>query len=294
MIMQNRDPRYNRIVPDSQKLKIAIARFNGFCANLPSWPKEEDVNDYHALVTALEEASGAELAAFKIPSDKLKPKLQSVRPGAYGGGRGSATYSREKYCDSSFFEGQIHALKHYLPNIEPSGSPRTKYDHLHDWQLQELMMERGIKPPRTMETGATIYKQPDRHWIIAALLRQDNQATLKPSHATTFNVYDSNFNYQSPGANITSNARAFSMEEFANVILGLRELLKDPSVDADAKNEISINIGTIELQLNSAQPNASILRESLKSVKAILENAAGSVIATALSPTVQHILSRIS
>jgi hypothetical protein len=274
---------------DLQKWKIAVARFNGYSANIPSFIKTDNVEDYHAIVTALEQASGQDLSNFKIPADKLKPKVLSVRPAPYGGGRGSATYSQDKYCDSNFFEAQIDALKHYLPNIQTSTQPKTQYDDLYDWQLQELMMKRGIKPPRSSDSRHE--KMPAREYIIAALVKQDTPPP--PLHSTTLNVYDSNVNYGSPGATITSHIAGFNKEEFSSLIDGLRQLLSDSHLDQSSKDEVNINIGTIELQLTSARPNVSIVRESLRSLKFILENAAGSLIASGLLPTVHHILSKL-
>lgn len=175
---------------DLQKWKIAVARFNGYCANLPPFPKTEEVGDYHAIVAALEEASGHDLSSFKIPPEKLRPKLVSVRPAPYGGGRGQANYSRDKYCDPDYFQAQIHALKHYLPQVEQA-PPKTQYDDLHDWQLEELMVQRGIKP--SLGKGDAPPKMPSRDYIIAALVRQDHPTPV-PTRNTTVYISGSNVN----------------------------------------------------------------------------------------------------
>jgi len=274
---------------DPQKWRIAVARFNAYSNNIPSFPKTEDVKDYHALVAALEEASGEDLSSFKIPPEKLKPKLMSVRPAPYGGGRGSANYSDIDYCDSNFFEAQIEALKNYLPTIDIN-QLTTPYDHLSDSQLQELMRERNIKPPRPKDGCPP--KMPSRVYIIAALLKDD---APRPTHHPVSNVYnfhDSNVNFGSPGASITANV-GITREEFGTILDDLRQLLEDTQIDQPTKQEININIGTIELQLSSGKPNVSILKESLKSIQAILENAAGSLLAAAISPNIQNILSRL-
>lgn len=249
---------------DSQKWKIAVSRFTGYCGNLPAFPKTEEVEDYHAIVKALEEASGQDLSSFKIPPEKHKPKLVSFRPASYGGARGSSNYSRDKYCDSDFFQAQIDALKHYLPTIETTG-PKTEYDDLKDWQLQELMVQRHIKPSQPKDGGHA--RMPSREYIIAALVKQDKQDNPTPpaAHTTTFNVYDSNFNYASPGATITSSIGTFTKEEFTNLVGGLRQLLSEEKLDEGSRNEIRINIGTIELQLGSAQPNR--LRQRCKTLR---------------------------
>lgn len=81
-----------------------------------------------------------------------------------------------------------------------------------------------------------------------------------------------------------------SKEEFANIVDGLRKLLAEAKVDQTAQNELNINIGTIELQLNSSKPNKAIIREALTSAKAIAENAAGSLIASGVIAAINRLL----
>src|SRR6267142_1422579 len=231
-------------MPAPQKWQLALSRFKGFCSNLPSWPKEDHVNDYHAIISALEEASGHDLSTFRILPERLAPRVISVRRAPYRGGEGSVSYSRDKQVELGFFRSQIDALKHYLPSIQPNGSPKTKYDDLTNSQLIDLMADRGIKPPPVIENGQEVYRagRVEREWIIAALVRHD-ATPAQPSNSTTLNFIGSNVNYASPGANITANTGEFSLEEVSNLILGLRELLKDASLDSTAKNEINVNIG---------------------------------------------------
>lgn len=116
-----------------------MSRFNGYYANMPPWLKAEQIADYHSIVTALEEASGEDLSHFKIPPDKIRPKVISVRPGGHRY-PGYAQYSQEGYCDSTFFQGQIDGLKNYLHNIQQGAHMSTKYDTLSDAELDNLMV----------------------------------------------------------------------------------------------------------------------------------------------------------
>lgn len=274
---------------DPQKWKLALARFNGYYANIPSFIKTEHVADYHAIVAALEEASAEDLSHFKIPSDKLKPKLVSVRPASYGGHPGSSQYSKDNYCDSTFFKGQIDGLKHYLATMQTDTRKRSKYDDLSDYDLEDLMITRRIKPELVVEDGRPVYKA-NREYIIAALMKQDTPSSRV--HSTTYNVYDSTFIHSSPGASITENI-GLQKEEFANLVDGIRQLLQSVPYDQPIKEQIRIDIGTIELQINSSRPNSSIVRESLRSLKGILENTAGSMLASGLLPVVVHLLSKL-
>jgi hypothetical protein len=102
-------------------LAQALARFEGFKKNIPPSIREGVVNEYHSILDALATALGDDLSLFKIRPDELKHKVVSVRPGPYGGGRGSATYSADRYCDDSRFQGQIDSLAHYLESVGHRG-----------------------------------------------------------------------------------------------------------------------------------------------------------------------------
>ena len=134
---------------DPQKWKIAISRFNGYYANIPSWIKKEEVEDYHTLVTALEEGSGEDLSQFKIPADKIKPKVIGSRRPGYGGCAASVQHSREGYCYSDFFQGQVDGLKHYLNDLQKGPRVATPYDSLsQDQRSQSHMPTRPCQPTK--------------------------------------------------------------------------------------------------------------------------------------------------
>jgi hypothetical protein len=153
-----KNSRYTSVAVNyAQKWKIAMSRFNGYYANIPSFLKAEHIEDYHSYVAALEEASGEDLSHFKIPPDRLKPKLVSVRPGGYGGGPGSAQYSKEKYCDSRYFQSQIDGLKNYLSTVGPRPSG-PNYEELNDFALLgEILDPSG---PFQKNKGAAGSQQP--------------------------------------------------------------------------------------------------------------------------------------
>jgi hypothetical protein len=273
---------------DMQKWKLAMSRFNGYYANVPPWLKAEQIADYHSIVTALEEASGENFSHFKIPPDKIRPKIIAVRPG----GRhypGSAQYSKEGYCDSTFFQGQIDGLKNYLHNIQQGAHMPSKYDTLSDAELDELMVNRRVKPDTVIENGKVV-RTASREYIIAALVKQDAPPT--PIHSTTYNVFDSNFIQGSPGASISANI-GLQKEEFKNLIEGINQLLQSVDFKPETKEQISTDIKTIQLHLDSSRPNPSIIRESLNSLKTTLANTAGSLLASGLVSTIHLLLSKL-
>lgn len=112
---------------DERLMAQAIARFEGFRKNIPSRIRESVVNDYHSIVDALTVATGEDFAPFRIRTEEIKHEVVGVRPAPYGGGRGSVTYSSDRYCDDSLFQGRIDSLAEYL---ESAGHRRTFASHL--------------------------------------------------------------------------------------------------------------------------------------------------------------------
>jgi hypothetical protein len=172
--------------------------------------------------------------------------------------------------------------------MQPKTRLTTKYDELHDWQLQDLMMDRGIKPPPRIENGVRVYRQPEREWIIAALVKQDTQPAPPLSQSTTFNVYDSNFINQSPGASISAENIDLKSEEFRNLVEGIKQLAQDEQLSPEARTQIGVDIATVELQLNSPQPKVGVIKESMLSVKGVLDNATGSLIAAGVIAAIKY------
>jgi hypothetical protein len=178
------------MIRDEKKWNVGLSLLNGFMQHLPASPDEELVEQFHGIVKILEEASGEDFSYFKIPAEKLAPKLTSIRPGGYGGGPGSATYSKKKYCESSYFRSQVHGLANYIGtmDVKSSAKKRNPYESLTDDQLMAMLADRNIKPKRVH--GRNPEYVYDRSHAIAALLADDNPpAPTAPSASSIQHVY---------------------------------------------------------------------------------------------------------
>jgi len=122
--------------------------------------------------------------------------------------------------------------------------------------------------------------------------KKKEDAPSAPIHSTTYNVFDSNFIQGSPGASISANI-GLQKKEFKNLIDGINQLLQSIDFKQETKKQISTDIGTIQLHLDSPRPNPSIIRESLNSLKTILGNTAGSVLASGVLSTIHYLLSKL-
>jgi len=84
-----------------------------------------------------------------------------------------------------------------------------------------------------------------------------------------------------------------NVPEIIAIIGSLRAIVDEPSLGSDRRAELSADIDTIEVQAKSPNPKALVIRESLSSIKRILEAAATSVATSAATAAMSDILARI-
>jgi hypothetical protein len=99
---------------ENKNLSLCLANFEALKDNIPPSIRQDFVDEYNRLVNSLSRVTGENLASFQIQSIEMKHKVVGSRRAAYGGGRGSTTYSADKYCDDILFRRRIQALDNYL------------------------------------------------------------------------------------------------------------------------------------------------------------------------------------
>lgn len=273
---------------DTKKWNQGIARLSGFMQHIPSSISEECVEQYHQIVSMLEEASEEDLSTFRIPAARLAQRITRVVPGGHYGGPGEKNYSREKYCDYFYFTSQVHGLANYVRILVPTPvqGKDIPYDSLTDDQIQDLMMDRKIKPKRNFDS-------PSRPWVfdrahaIAELRKLDLEAPVSVSNV--YNIRDSNIVNGSPGASITQSV-GVKGDELRKLIGELKEFADASKLPEADREQIKVDIGTIELQCTSPQPNDSVIRSRLESVMRIVENAMGVVTGECVIVAIKHYL----
>jgi hypothetical protein len=277
------------MIRDTKKWNIAVSMLSGFMQHVPTSISEECVQQYHQILSQLEDASGEDLSAFKIPEGKLQKEVTGFRPGGYRGGRGSVSYSKLRFCNYSYFSSQLHGVANFIPTLRESrpAQKENSYASLTDDQLRDLLQTRKLRPKRVVnQEGEThIY---DRAYAIGALLK-DDRAETATSISNVYNINDSNFIHSSPGASITEKIAAKN-EELHELLTELRQFSAASDLSPEHRSQMNVDIGTIELHLNSSRPNPSVIKASLESVRAIAENAAGTVLGAGVIIAIKHYL----
>jgi hypothetical protein len=228
---------------DPKKFASAWARLEAFHANLRNYIDMDCVHQYHAIVADLESALDDNFDEFKIPNERLKPRVTGGRMGI-NGGKGQTFYSKENYCDKNYFLSLIEGLKGYLSR------------HLGSNQ-------------------------------------KSSRPTARPSSSQIHveNMYGSNIQQGSPGAVANASYQAnyqTNDPQLLKLIADMKGLLETLELSPINRQEADADISTMEVQLSRPQPKASIIKESLRSLRAILEGAAGSM----LAPHIAHEISK--
>jgi hypothetical protein len=87
----------------------------------------------------------------------------------------------------------------------------------------------------------------------------------------------------------TLTVSQFDISKLKEVIEALKNSLKELGLEDDTKGELVAEIKTLESHAASPKPKTSIIRESLLSVRSIIEGATGSLIASGLLSQIGHL-----
>ncbi len=119
--------RYHVFMDDARKRSLALAQFDAFRNHPPSAFDEDEVTQFHQIVTSLEEAWGEDLSAFRIPDSRMKRRVISVGPVRARPGRppsGGRKMSDKRYCDGSFMRRQMEGIVSYFQNLQAPSERR--------------------------------------------------------------------------------------------------------------------------------------------------------------------------
>src|SRR5260370_5701949 len=128
--------------------------------------------------------------------------------------------------------------------------------------------------------------------LIPTAITNAESAPSAPASTTNIHIEhmeNSAFMQGSPGASI-SQMFEIKSEEFTNFVANLRELVAGANLSEPQRSEADADFSTIDAQMKSPSPKTGIIRASLESVKAILENATGSFIGNGAYATLVYYL----
>lgn len=142
----------------------------------------------------------------------------------------------------------------------------------------------GLVAPRYFDVGLHI-KHKGIKEVEAALTTPQSPTEHFPANVVNYisigSMINSNISQASPGSYQAIFITENSKQELKEIVLALKEVLRQAHLKQEQKEELESEIQTLESQMGSPKPKAIIIRESLSSAKRILESAGGPVGAAA-------------
>ena len=106
----------------AKKQSLAMAQFQAFQTNPPSFWDESTVSQFNVVVSALEEAYERDLSSFLISEAELKPyEDESESTSWVDAGRFPAhkQMSQKRYCDEKLAQRKIDGIVFNFQNLQP-------------------------------------------------------------------------------------------------------------------------------------------------------------------------------
>lgn len=266
---------------DERQWKLGVVQFQALRDNIPGYIPEKLVHEFHAILDILTAASEENFDSFRVPKEELKPRVVSIQMGGYRR-PGRTNYSKDNYCDSNLFQRKIDSLARYLPIVEQSSrtkaAPETPNDYysLDDAELEQLAIKYRIGGYGS-SFGPSVY----RDVIIKKLQTRDRairEANPIPQQSINIGtMIKSTIQQGSSGASATLNISTLDLQ---TLLAKVKEATPQLGLNSSDENEVKNDIATMELQIGSERPKPVIIRESLISIRGIIEKMAGTLAAT--------------
>lgn len=122
--------------------------------------------------------------------------------------------------------------------------------------------------------------------------KEEQQAAGQVTYQITNNIgkmQNSQFQQDSPGASQHLKVGT-DLSQIVALMAKMKDSMGQFGLNADSESELETEISTIEIQSKSPKPKSSIISESLKSIRSILEGATGSIAATSFLAQITNLL----
>jgi hypothetical protein len=229
------------MIRDAKKWNLGVSKLSALAQFVREPFEQEQVDEYHKIVSIIEEASGEDLSHFKIDAAYMKPeKVGAELTTDFSGRPPRIIYSEKNRCNGGYFRSQLVGLMNYLPTMRGTRASRDK------------------RPPEDVKPS-TISN------YTVNVENMHNSALMQASPAGTINQH---FDIKN--------------QDFKSFVGEVRTQLSQIPLSDDDRVQANADIVTVMTQIGAPKPKNSIVRECVKSLRIILENATGSLIATAL------------
>ena len=266
----------------------AFSQFEALRSHIPPTIDERRVQEYHDLLTQLQVASGEDFTRFRIPPSEMQPRIVSVIRGTRRF-PGQTNYSKDKYGSEDFFRRQIDGLRRYISTLSTSSENGKQsvddkdYWSMSDEELETLANKLHIPPwGRAGKEGEHWFV--DRGHIISQLVNRDQALKGEQAVPNVINIGSMEGSVIQQGTKDSSVQIKLESNdaELLRLLTQIRETIDQLGLAESAKEQLSIDIQTTEVQIKAPHPKPGIIAESLHSINIILQSAIGHGIASGL------------
>ena len=105
-------------------------------------------------------------------------------------------------------------------------------------------------------------------------------------------IHNSQFQVNSPKSQQYMQSDSGAVEALKSFIESFADSLTEAQLEGEVREELEAELSTLRAQANSPKPKPPIIVSTLHSIRSVLENAAGSALATAAVPTILTLIDR--
>jgi hypothetical protein len=187
----------------------------------------------------------------------------------------------EEASDEEFSEFKIPAEKLATRSMNLAPGPYGGFGEGFPTQSKKKFCDRKYFYSRVSGLSNYITTIHGKSPAKTATPKEKLEAPTAPTHSTVINMHSSNLNFQSPGASNTQTID-FKSDDFRKLIESVKQFASTEQLPVENRQQINTDIATVEVQIGSSRPSLSIIRECLGSMKNIVEDAAGSLLASGI------------
>ena len=182
----------------------------------------------------------------------------------------------------------------FVPGVVAPTDVEARIDRSKDYFLQQL--EPYLHPSPCSDQGID---STDKAMGVAGegthssgeLAAVGDRSQLSPSVVLNVgSIQNSNVQVAAEGSVQIVEQHRLDLESAREIVEHLRSAAEQLGVGSDRHEELAQEIATVEAQLNSPAPKASVLREMFRSIRRILEGATGNTLATSLISRITELL----
>lgn len=124
--------------------------------------------------------------------------------------------------------------------------------------------------------------------------KDERAAATAVTYQITNNIGSmSNSQIQQHSSGSQSSNSALDIEAVREIIGTIKAAIGESSISPALREEVSADLSTLETQLSSPKPKVGIVREGLRSLRSVLEEAAGNVLGSALTVRIGEIINSL-